>query len=318
MELYKELAEARGSLKNTYEDVLGAEGKALDIAKRIQEFVVKDDELTTSTGQKVNDARNAVVKDFEKFFGEKLDPTVPEPFYAVLAMPFLYAKIYSQQNTITGATKEAIRALFMYGSVETVIGCLNPSDFQEWIFDLNVSEKDDFNTWFANLLVEVSHEIKDKRFNRVASYVIDVLHLEASRELEARENGLTLWRFSAAQEPGGKESDLVFSTRYFELDGQRHNGAMITEIQFATESHTRHSGFVSSDSMYTRITVFLEIGSQYTRYEFMGSSEAVINDSRVSNQRGMEALASIYEVTDGGHGFSSSGFRTSYSIGYWF
>ena len=318
MELYKELVTARESLKNTYDDVPNAEGKAAEIQTKVRIFVSQDDDLTASTGKKVNDARNAVVRDFEKFFNEELDPTVPTPFYAMLSLDFMYAKIFSQQNTLNHATKEAISHLLFYAHVDTVITILRDFDFQTWLFELNVSEEDDFNNWLANLLVEVSHEIQDKRFNRVASYLIDVLHTEALREAEAKGVGLPIWHFFVSQTQGGKTNKLDFTTRYFELDGRRNSGAMISEIQFGTESHTMHSGFVSNEHMYTTITLFLEDGSQFTRYQFMGNNEQEINNSRVSNQRGMEALAAIYEVTNGGHGFSSSGFRTSYSFGYWF
>jgi hypothetical protein len=318
LELYKELVTARESLKNRYEDAQNAEAKAMEIQTKVQSFVSQDDDLTSSTGKKVDDARKAVVRDFEKFFNEKLDPTVPPPFYGILSRDFMYAKIFIQQNNLNHATKEAITHFLFFAHVETVINLLRDFDFQTWLFELNVSEEDDFNNWLANLLVEVSQEVQDKRFNRVASYLIDVLHTEALREEEAKGNGLPLWHFFVSQSQDGKTSKLDFTTRYFELDGRRYSGAMISEIQFGTESHTKHSGFVSNEHMYTTITLFLEDGSQYTRYQFMGNTEQEINTSRISNQRGMETLASIYEVTNGGHGFSSSGYRTSYSIGYWF
>jgi hypothetical protein len=318
LDLYKELVTARQSLKNTYDDYKNAEAKAMEIQTKVQSFVSQNDELTASTGNKVEDARNAVARDFEKFFNEELEPTVPEAFYAILSRDFMYAKIFSQQNNLNHATKEAIRLLLFFAHVETVINILRDFDFQNWLFELNVSEEDDFNDWLANLLVEVSHEVQDKRFNRVASYLIDVLHTEARREDEAKGSGLPLWHFFVSQTQGGKTSKLDFTTRYFEIDGHRYSGAMISEIQFGTESHTKHSGFVSNEHMYTTITLFLEDGSQFTRYQFMGNNEQEINNSRVSNQRGMETLAAIYEVTNGGHGFSSSGYRTSYSFGYWF
>jgi hypothetical protein len=129
----------------------------------------------------------------------------------------MYAKIFSQQNTLNHATKEAIRLLLFFAHVETVINILRDFDFQTWLFELNVSEEDDFNDWLANLLVEVSHEIQDKRFNRVASYLIDVLHTEALREAEAKGVGLPIWHFFVSQSQGGKSNKLDFTTRYFEL-----------------------------------------------------------------------------------------------------
>jgi hypothetical protein len=318
MELYKELAATREILKDTYDDLRGAEDKAIEIQVKIREFLSADEVASTQAGEAVYEARNVAIRDLEKFFSEPMEPTVPEPFYALLAGTFIHTKVYGPKLPITAATKDAIRLFLFYGMVDSIINSLRSADFQAWLFELNVSEKDDFNTWLANLLVEVSHEVQDKRFNRVASYIIDVLHIEAQREDEAVGGGLYLWHFNVAHKPGGKTSKLEFTTRGCELDGQRISGSMISEVQFGTESHTTHSGFVSNEHMYSTITLFLEDGSQYTRYQFMGTSEQQINDNRISSQRGMEKLAGIFEVTNGGHGFSSSGYRTSYSIGYWF
>jgi hypothetical protein len=318
LELYKELADARESLKNSYEDIPTAEEKAIQLQNRVRELLSKDGDASASSGVQVYEVRNAVIKDMEKFFSEPLDPTVPEPFYALLASTLIHTKVFGPKGSINQSTRDAIKLFLFYGMVESIINSLRSADVQNWLFELNVSEKDDFNTWLANLLVEVSHEVQDKRFNRVASYIIDVLHMEAQREDEAAGGGLDLWHFYVSQKPGGKTNKLVFTSRTFELDELTNSGSMITEVQFGTESHTTHSGFVSNEHMYSTITLFLEDGSQFTRYQFMGNTEQQINDSRVSNQRGMEKLASIYEVTNGGHGFSSSGFRTSYSIGYWF
>jgi len=318
LELYKALADARASLKNSYEDIPTAEEKAIQLQHKVRELISKDNDSSAPSGSQIYDARNAVIKDLEKFFSEPLDPTVPEPFYALLASTLIHTKVFGPKGSVSQPTKEAIKLFLFYGMVESIINSLRSADVQNWLFELNVSEKDDFNTWLANLLVEVSHEVQDKRFNRVASYIIDVLHMEAQREDEAVGGGLDLWHFYVSQKPGGKTNKLVFTSRTFELDGHTNSGSMISEVQFGTESHTTHSGFVSNEHMYSTITLFLEDGSQFTRYQFMGDTEQEINDSRISNQRGMEKLASIYEVTNGGHGFSSSGFRTSYSIGYWF
>lgn len=207
---------------------------------------------------------------------------------------------------------------FFYGHPSDIVASFNSFDFQYWLFELNVAEKDDFNSWLAKMLVEVSHEIQDRQFNQVAKYVIDVLHLEAAEEDQATGNGLYLATFMLTTEPGGASSSLYFNSRYFELDQMRGKGSDVIEVQFGSESHTTHSGFVSNDQMYTTITLFLKDGRQFTRYQPMGTSEHGINAHRVMNQRFMERLATIYEVTTGGHQFSSSGFRTSYSIGYWF
>jgi hypothetical protein len=320
LELYKELSATRSSLKNTYEDVPGAESQAGRLVQMINDFVSEQDEKSLSGDDQANDSRKDIVGDFEIFFSEELDPTVPEPFYGILAIKFILLKQGTQNADLTKATKEAIRIFLTHGSVDYIISNLNDWSFQEWLFELNVSKKDDFNVWLANLLVEVSHEVQDKRYNRVASYLIDVLHLEAKHEDPSAPGAWPLWQTYASQETGTTANLTTFTTRWFELEdnGTQYNGSTISEIQFGTQSHTRHSGFSSSDSLYTTITVFLEDGSQFTRYRFMGNNEQEINQSRVSIRSGMESLAQIYEVTDGGHGFSSSGFRTSYSIGYWF
>jgi hypothetical protein len=158
-------------------------------------------------------------------------------------------KVFGPRTPITEATKEAIRLFFFYGMADSIISSLRSADVQNWIFELNVSEKDDFNTWLANLLVEVSHELQDKSFNRVASYIIDVLHMEAEREDEAVGGGLDLWHFYVSQQPGGKTNKLVFTSRSFELDGRTNSGSLISEVQFGTESHTTHSGFVSNEQL---------------------------------------------------------------------
>jgi len=320
MELYKELAATRDSLKNTYEDVAGAEAKAMELVLKINDFVSQEDEGDPSSAEKTNSARKNVVEDFEKFFSEEMDTTVPEPFYGILANVFINANLSIQNVKLTKATKESIRVFLTYAAVDPIISKLCDWSFQDWLFDLNVAEKDDFNVWLANLLVEVSHEVQDKKYNRIASYLIDVLHLEAKHEQPASGGAMFLWTTYLSHKPGNTANLATFTSRWFELEdqGNQYNGSTISEIQFGTESHTKHSGFSSSDNLYTTITVFLEDGSQFTRYRFMGNNEQEINQSRVSVRTGMEALAQLYEVTDGGHGFSSSGFRTSYSIGYWF
>jgi hypothetical protein len=320
MELYKELAATRGSLINTYEDVAGAEAKAMELVLKINDYVSQDNERVPSSADKTNSARKKIVDDFEKFFSEEMDATVPEPFYGILANVFINANLSIQNVKLTKATKEAIRMFLTYAAVEPIISKLGDWSFQDWLFELNVAEKDDFNVWLANLLVEVSHEVQDKRFNRIASYLIDVLHIEAKNEEPAASGAMLLWPTYVSHKPGTAASLATFTTRWFELEdnGTQYNGSTISEIQFGTESHTKHSGFSSSDNFYTTITVFLEDGSQFTRYRFMGNNEQEINQSRVSVRSGMESLAQVFEVTDGGHGFSSSGFRTSYSIGYWF
>lgn len=320
MELYKELDAARKSLKNTYEDVLGAEAKASQILNLINDFVSREDEKSLSGDEQGNESRKNMVRDFETFFSEEIDLTVPEPFYGVLAIKFILLKEGTKNTDLTRATKEAIRIFLTHQSVDYIISKLNDWSFQDWLFELNVAEKDDFNVWLANLLVEVSHEVQDKKYNRIASYLIDVLHLEAKHEDPTAGGAWLLWQTYASHETGTTANLATFTTRWFELEdkGTQYNGSTISEIQFGTQSHTRHSGFSSSDSLYTTITVFLEDGSQFTRYRFMGNNEQEINQSRVSVRSGMESLAQVFEVTDGGHGFSSSGFRTSYSIGYWF
>jgi hypothetical protein len=318
VDLYERLVQSRNSLLNTYDDLLPAEQKATEVVKTVNEVLVQyiDGDETVKTG--LTPVSDSIVSDFDKFFSEDLEATVPEPFYGTLAGCFINAKGIFRVNSLTPATKEAIRLWLHYGHPNDIIRSFNNFGFQTWLFELNVAEKDDFNTWMANLLVEVSHEIQDPKFNQVAKYVIDVLHLEAAREDEATGNGLYLYDFKLTTKPGGSPSTLVFNTRYFELDNSRGNASEVIEVQFGSESHTKHSGFFSGEEMYTTITIFLQDGSQFTRYQSMGSTEQNINAYRVNNQRAMEKLAAVYEVTSGGHGFSSSGYRMSYSIGHWF
>jgi hypothetical protein len=320
MKTYSELVAAREALKKTYEDVSGAEAKANELVIKINDVISKGDELASSTGDQSDSIRKDIVSSFEKFFSEQIDPTVPEPFYALLSSKFILLKLGTGDANLTNGTKEALRIFLTHGAVDTIIWLLNDWNFQDWLFELNLAEKDDFNVWLANLLLEVSHEVRDKKFNRIASYLIDVLHTEAKDEKLGSGGAMILWLSYVSHKPGTAASLATFTSRWFELEeqGEQYNGSTVSEIQFGTESHTRHSGISSKDSLYTTITVFLEDGRQFTRYRFMGNNEKEINDGRVNLRSGMEALAQLYEVTDGGHGFSSSGFRTSYSIGYWF
>jgi hypothetical protein len=317
-DLYKNLVDGRNNLRNTYDDILRAEQKSVEVIAPVLEILNSFVNSDEAVKEEIIASNKVIVNDFEKFFAEEIDTTVPEPYYARIGHNFINTKALFRINTITEATKTALRYWLFFEHPRSILESFNASFFQDWIFELNVAEEDDFNTWLANMLVEVSHEIQDRKFNQLAKYVIDVLHLEAQSESEAAGDGVPLAYFSLVKKPGGTSGSLEFNTRYFELDGQRGKGSEVSEVQFGTESHTTHSGFVSSDQMYTTITLFLQDGQQYTRYQAMGNSEEGINAFRVSNQRAMESIANIYEVTSGGHGFSSSGFRTSYSIGYWF
>ena len=229
MELYKELDAARKSLKNTYEDVSGAEAQASRILGIINDFVSKEDEKSLSADVKGVDPRKGLVSDFEIFFSEDVDPTVPEPFYGILAIKFILLKEGTQNTDLTKATREAIRIFLTHQSVDYIISKLNDWTFQEWLFELNVAVKDDFNVWLANLLVEVSHEVQDKKYNRIASYLIDVLHLEAKHEDPAAGGAWLLWKTYVSHKPGNTANLATFTSRWFELEenGEQYNGSAL-------------------------------------------------------------------------------------------
>ena len=317
MDLYKKLSTARASLHGTYEDSLNAENVAADILEKLDEST-RAAFLESESAATAQSLRASVIGDFEKFFAEKVDDTVPESFYGGLGRAFLHWKANSSDSTITTGTEMALQMYLNFGFPDDVIGSLHHPAFQNWLFNLNVSKRDNFNRWLSGLLVDVSQELQDQRFNSVAKYVIDVMTLEEKHENEVTDSGLSLGQFLVLNKPGGQSSRLKFLSRFVELEEKIIPGDQIVEVQFGTESHTEYAGFFSSDDFYTTITIFLSDGSQYTRYQSMGKSEESINNSRVQNQKAIEAIASIYEVTNGGNSVSSSGFRTSYSLGWWF
>lgn len=316
MKLYDSLVSAKNELVGKYDDIELAQDVASAALLKNQQYCKARVDAVSSDVQRGAIVAEAV-EGFTKFFSDPIDPAVPEPFYALVGRDFIHWKADAGFTDLNQATRTALSSYLFFGHPTDILNDLNSTKIQNWLYQINTSEIDDFDSWFSNLLVEVSQEFQDPKFNKIGQHIIDVMRYEAKLENQVTSTGLPLAQFSVSSEPGGSTRLASFTTRALTLDGATFLGSDIDEIQFGTESHTEHTGFFSNENNYTTITVFLSNGSQYTRYEKMGNTESSINASRVSNQKSIEKLASIYEVTSGGHNVSASGFRTSYSIGWW-
>lgn len=316
MKLYDSLVAAKNELVGRYDDIELSQDVASAVLLKNHEYHQARAAAVSSDAQRAA-ITTEIVQGFTKFFAEPIDPTVPEPFYAYLGRAFIHAKADANSTDINQETRTALSSFLFFGHPTDILNDLHSTKLQNWLYQINTSEVDDFDSWFSNLLVEVSQEFQDQKFNKIGQHIIDVMRYEVNFEEQVTSRGLPLAQFSVSSTPGGSTRLASFTTREINLDGTTIMGSEVDEIQFGTESHTEHAGFFSNENNYTTITVFLANGSQYTRYENMGNTENSINASRISNQKAIEKLASIYEVTNGGHSVSASGFRTSYSIGWW-
>lgn len=80
MDLYARLAQSREALVNTYDEILPAEQKANEITKAVNDVLPRYFEGDESVREGLTADKEEIVNSFEKFFGEKLEGTVPEPF----------------------------------------------------------------------------------------------------------------------------------------------------------------------------------------------------------------------------------------------
>lgn len=188
-----------------------------------------------------------------------------------------------------------------------------------WLLDLSRACTDDYHLRLGELFVDASNYAQDNRLSRIFQYFLNAAALEKRSNSSSANGPHQIASFQVSDEPFGSTFSLEFTTRSILGDTDFMPYPFdVSEVQFGTTQHTKHSGVFQSSALFRTITIFSNDGSQFTRYEKMGETESEINSSRRSGQAKIEELAFMYPVTIGDNQVSASGRQVSVGMGWWF
>ena len=91
----------------------------------------------------------------------------------------------------------------------------------------------------------------------------------------------------------------------------------ITSVSVGTDFHTDYQGFTSSSKTYWTLTFSTNQYQEFTRWLYLGSKEAEMNQNRPELGRIIENLGEHFEIVQGDSFATSSGYTTSVGYGFW-
>ena len=213
-------------------------------------------------------------------------------------------------------------------ALETTIEVSDASDLKamfykqstiDWLLNLSKACTDDYHLRLGEFFVDASNYAEDNRLSRIFQYFLNAAALEKRSISSGATGPYRIASFQVSKEPFGQTFSLDFTTRSILGDTDFMPYPFdVSEVQFGTTQHTKHSGIFQSSALFRTITVFANDGSQFTRYEKMGETESEINSLRRSGQAKIEELAFMYPVTTGDNQVSASGRQVSVGMGWWF
>jgi hypothetical protein len=91
----------------------------------------------------------------------------------------------------------------------------------------------------------------------------------------------------------------------------------ISSIIVGTDFHTDYQGFSSSSSTYWTLTFTTTQYQEFSRWLYLGSKEADMNQNRPRLGQILEKLGEHFELVQGDSFATSSGYTTSIGYGFW-
>ena len=88
-------------------------------------------------------------------------------------------------------------------------------------------------------------------------------------------------------------------------------------ISVVTEFHTEYQGVSSRSDTYWTLTFETTDYTQFTRWLYLGKNEKEMNQNRPELARVLDGLQNFFDLEQGESFESSSGYTTSYGVGWW-
>ena len=95
------------------------------------------------------------------------------------------------------------------------------------------------------------------------------------------------------------------------------NREIVTAISVGTEFHTEYQGVSSTSDMYWTLTFVTSQYTEHKRWLFLGGNEKQMNTNRPIHSRTLDRLGEYFELVEGESFESSSGYTTSFGVGFW-
>jgi hypothetical protein len=98
---------------------------------------------------------------------------------------------------------------------------------------------------------------------------------------------------------------------------QAINRGSVSVISVGTEFHTEYQGVSSRSDTYWTLTFETTDYTQFTRWLYLGKNEKEMNQNRPELARVLDGLQNFFDLEQGESFESSSGYTTSYGVGWW-
>ena len=127
---------------------------------------------------------------------------------------------------------------------------------------------------------------------------------------------------------GGKGEEIIVSDSYVAFLPRKLSGwgagemqviqrDSISSISVGTEYHTEYQGITSYSETYWTLTFVTNNYAQFTRWLYLGRNEKEMNQNRPIHGKTLDRLQDYFDLEQGDSFQSSSGYTTSFGVGWW-
>lgn len=137
-----------------------------------------------------------------------------------------------------------------------------------------------------------------------------------------------LMNFNCQISLNGKSEEIIITESYVLFVPEKKSGwgagemgslnrEIVTAISVGTEFHTEYQGISSTSDMYWTLTFVTSQHTEYKRWLFLGGNEKQMNINRPIHSSTLDRLGEFFDLVEGDSFESSSGYTTSFGVGFW-